>query len=626
MKHLGIEQRALWLDAGLAAIAMVSLEWYAADPQTPGWPFAWLWLRMVLMVLPVLIAIRRVEPTVAVPGLILGAYLAVLVGQPPWFLYGGLVLALWSLAGRCRVLTVAAVVILSAAAPVLLELKRFSLVTALYPGAYADIGRAEAPLAVNSPGMTHDAWETIYFNRWLWWFSVGIVVLALVFAVVRRRSRAEAPYAWQRWADLRTFLSGPETTEVRDFLLAVAAAGLILTELGQEIFKGAWWSAPSWMPYGVAAAALSLAVRRRWPVVPVALLAVASLIANWQSFQPVFSLYLAFGLALYWLVVSPKRSRSLRWTLPVAIGVLVVLPVITRVMRVRYLQLIFPEIKRRGWDATWAGVLHNSTYDGIAAKVWPIAASLVLLVPILAALGVRQYRRNRAAAARETELEQAAEELEAEQVVLTERSIIARDLHDVVAHAVNLMVIQAETGPDLVRRGETDVLAGFQRIGDTGRRALSELDRLLSTLRDEAGIADPQLAPQPGLSDLSQLVADVSKDHLPIELDLEGDLDGPPEGQQLTAYRLVQEALTNVIKHAKATGVRVAVRSEETGVRVEVTDDGVGFDVAAARRGNRHGLAGMRERVRIEGGTLDIRSTPGSGTTVDAWIPVGGRR
>ncbi|WP_165956885.1 sensor histidine kinase [Kribbella antibiotica] len=622
MLDLWTERRALWVDAVIAVAALVSLQIHAADPDTVGWPFAPWWARLLVMALPLLIVIRRFVPEVAFIGLLFAGYLAGFVGQPPWLLYGGAVLALWSLAGSCRVPTTIAVAAVPAGGLILLDrLRDDNLMTFMY--SFPNSLRDRTELFNAHDGIAWDDWYTLERRQWPWWLAAATVALAVVFLVIRHRTQAVP--VQQRRAELWAFLRSTDDQWVRMVPLAFATAGLILNEVGHDLLRGGWWSAPNWMPYGVVIAGLSLALRR-WPAIPVGLLAVASLIANWQSFGPTFSLYGAFGLALYWLVVSPKRARSLRWTLPVAIGVLALFPLITRVMRVRYLQLLFPRIKSDGWHHSYNGVLHNETYDAIAEHDWPFTLSLVLLVPILAAIAVRQYRRNRVADQREAELEQVAEELEAEQVVLTERSIIARDLHDVVAHAVNLMVIQAETGPDLVRRGEVDVLAGFQRIGDAGRRALSELDRLLSTLRDEDGIADPQLAPQPGLADLSQLVADVSKDHLPIELDLQGDLETPPEGQQLTAYRLVQEALTNVIKHAKATGVRVAVRSEETGVRVEVTDDGVGFDVAAARRGNRHGLAGMRERVRIEGGSLDIRSTPGAGTTVEAWIPVGGRR
>jgi signal transduction histidine kinase len=311
----------------------------------------------------------------------------------------------------------------------------------------------------------------------------------------------------------------------------------------------------------------------------------------------------------------------LAWSVPTALVVLAALPTIAELIRYRQMIVLFPAVGRQPLDTDPDGRLVNQIYNETVDRQWPVSLSLILLVPLCAGIAVRLYRRNRAAARREKELEREAVEREAEQVVLTERSIIARDLHDVVAHAVNLMVIQAETGPDLVRRGEDDVLAGFQRIGDAGRRALGELDRLLSALRDADGVPDPQLTPQPGLAELRQLVADVTSEQLPIELELSGDVSAPPEGQQLTAYRLVQEALTNAVRHAKATGVQVTVNVGEQWIAVEIVDDGVGFDPDAAGSRGRHGLAGMRERVRVHHGSLEIDSTPGAGTRITAWIP-----
>jgi signal transduction histidine kinase len=243
---------------------------------------------------------------------------------------------------------------------------------------------------------------------------------------------------------------------------------------------------------------------------------------------------------------------------------------------------------------------------------------------VLAGVLVRLYLRNRRAAAREAALEQRAVEQDAAQVVLTERSIIARDLHDVVAHAVNLMVIQAETGPDLLKLGDVDALAGFQRIGDAGRRALEELDRMLSALRDAEGVPDPALTPQPGLGEVAALAASLSDQGLPVELEVRGVTDGVPEGIQLTAYRLIQEALTNVVKHAKADSAKILIESGEDAVAIWVIDNGQGFDPDKPPDG-RHGLTGMQERVRIHHGTLSITSSAGAGTTISAWLPVGGR-
>jgi signal transduction histidine kinase len=114
----------------------------------------------------------------------------------------------------------------------------------------------------------------------------------------------------------------------------------------------------------------------------------------------------------------------------------------------------------------------------------------------------------------------------------------------------------------------------------------------------------------------------VAHEGLAIELDLRGDPDHPPAGQQLAAYRLVQEALTNVVRHARATKVTARVDVQDDDVLVRVVDDGRGFDPEVARSGGRHGLAGMRERVRIHDGSLQIDSAPGRGTTVTARIPV----
>jgi signal transduction histidine kinase len=253
-------------------------------------------------------------------------------------------------------------------------------------------------------------------------------------------------------------------------------------------------------------------------------------------------------------------------------------------------------------------------------RAWPIWLSALMLAAWAVGLLVRLARENRLAAARESELVKQNQEREQVQVLLEGRSQIARDLHDVVAHHVNLIVIQAETGPDLVQRDEQDVLQGFQRIGDAGRKALGELDRMLSALRDAHGVPDPSLSPQPGLKDLRQLTDGLTEQGLPISLELRGEITGIPDGAQLTAYRLVQEALTNVVKHARASEVRVLIDVSAAGIGVWITDDGEGFDPNSPPDG-RHGLTGMRERVRVHDGTLTISSHPGTGTTISALLP-----
>jgi hypothetical protein len=240
---LSVGKRAIWLDAGIAAAGLVSLQLGAANSHTDGWPYAWLWLRMLVVLFPLLIAIRRIEPTLALPGLVLGAYLAGLVGQLDWFLLGGCVLALWSLAGRCRVPTVLAVAGFSAALPLLLGFVRPNIMNLIYRDRASGLTGAGTPASFMGGITAHD-YDKIAGNGWPRWQALLIVVLALVFLAMRHRSWAAAVTARARMTDLRGFLRDPGYVRVRDVLLAIAASGLILTEIGQDLFEGNWWSAP----------------------------------------------------------------------------------------------------------------------------------------------------------------------------------------------------------------------------------------------------------------------------------------------------------------------------------------------------------------------------------------------
>jgi signal transduction histidine kinase len=457
--------------------------------------------------------------------------------------------------------------------------------------------------------------------RGIAWPLLAASLLAAWVVVVIARWRWGPRTTRQRLEDLLAAVFGKVDAVRVDALIGVGLSSLVLIEVWSEKVHGEWWTAPGWMQWILIYTPLTLAVRRRWPAIPAVVLGVAALISYWQTSE-LWSMLFALAVALYSLGTA---RPPLKWSVPTAVLILAALAVFAD--RIRYPQMvwIFPRIDNPDWDRNLArsNLYGWDVYADIVDRQWPVTLSLILLVPVVVGIAVRLYGRNRQAAAREAELEEEAVEREAEQVVLTERSIIARDLHDVVAHAVNLMVIQAETGPDLVQRGEADVLAGYQRIGDAGRRALGELDRLLSALRDEGGVPDPQLAPQPGLGDLRQLVNDISSEQLPIELELVGDTAAPPEGHQLTAYRLVQEGLTNAVRHAKATRVRVTVEISDEGIAVAVADDGAGFELAAARKGGRHGLTGMGERVRVHHGSLDIETAPGAGTVIKGWIPLG---
>ncbi|MEV6284214.1 sensor histidine kinase [Kribbella sp. NPDC051770] len=618
--------RRLFADATgdvVLAVLAIGLTQVWVLQSTDDWIYARLGFPIVVVAVPALIVLCRIEPVLAAAGLAAGAFGSLLIGNVNWAVLAGCCLALWWLPARCDrrtvVITVAGVVLL----PFAVNLIRLDLVSIALPSVYESVRDDNGQVIGEMLGIPGARFDRIYDLAWPWWYSALLLLVAVAGWLwwSRHRAGTDVKAEWQRRQELGAFLRRSDRELLLDAVLAAVASSFILLDLVRDVAKdGNWWTAPGWMPYAVAYSALTLVLRRRWPVVPVVVLAVSALLTYWQTWDS-WSVLGALGLALYSLAAGRLK---LRWVLVSAVSVLSALPLIAVLVRYQQMILIFPELDEQPFTfgIPEDGTLHNTVYDALVDRKWPVSLSLLLLLPLSLGFLARLYRRNREASQREAVLERAAAEQDAAQVVLTERSHIARDLHDVVAHAVNLMVIQAETGPDLVARGDQDVLAGFQRIGDAGRRALGELDRMLSALRDADGVPDPELTPQPGLSDLRRLVQDVAHDGLTVQLDVQGETELAPTGHQLAAYRLVQEALTNVVRHAEATKVVVMLDVQAEELRVQVSDDGHGFDPEVARAGGRHGLAGMRERVRIHHGTLTIDAGPGRGTTVAARIPL----
>ncbi|MFG1694728.1 sensor histidine kinase [Nonomuraea sp. NPDC049309] len=252
-------------------------------------------------------------------------------------------------------------------------------------------------------------------------------------------------------------------------------------------------------------------------------------------------------------------------------------------------------------------------------------------------------------------------DFEARRAVAAERARIARELHDVVTHHVGMMVVQAEAGPVLAERDPRSAERTFDTIAETGRQAMTEMRRLLGVLREESppGADAPQrgegaLEPQPGLAQVPELVEQARRAGVRASLEVDGPAGPLPAGVELSAYRIVQEALTNVMKHAGGARVRVAVRHSEGDLRIEVCDDGPGTGGgdgidrpgqngrdaqpsdedgrgAAASDSNGqgpsgHGLIGMRERVQLFGGELTAAARPEGGFAVVARLPIGGAR
>ncbi|MGY1985364.1 sensor histidine kinase [Blastococcus sp. SYSU DS0669] len=209
---------------------------------------------------------------------------------------------------------------------------------------------------------------------------------------------------------------------------------------------------------------------------------------------------------------------------------------------------------------------------------------------------------------------------QAARAVSDERARIARELHDLVAHSMGVIVIQSQAAqramegrPDLAR-------SALASIETAGRQGMAEMRRLLGLL---TGGDDGAVAPQPGLRDLGGLVARVRDAGAPVRLVVEGDLASLPAGVDLAAYRIVQEALTNVLKHAGPATVQVTVRAVGGVVDVEVRDDGRG-NHGEQGTGTGHGLVGIRERVALYGGTVDAGRLPDGGYRVRARLAVDG--
>ena len=198
-----------------------------------------------------------------------------------------------------------------------------------------------------------------------------------------------------------------------------------------------------------------------------------------------------------------------------------------------------------------------------------------------------------------------------------ERARIARELHDVVAHSISVMVVQAGAAEQVLRSDRGEAEQALQSIRTTGKSALADMRRMLGVLRSE--VDRPGLGPQPGLGDLEALVAQMRAAGLDTRLRFEGEPVALPPGPALAAYRVVQEALTNTLKHAGSTRVDVTVRFERSAVELEVIDEGA---AAPAHNGSAgHGLIGMRERMALYGGSLDVGPRRPTGWAVRARIP-----
>jgi len=241
-----------------------------------------------------------------------------------------------------------------------------------------------------------------------------------------------------------------------------------------------------------------------------------------------------------------------------------------------------------------------------------VVLSLLQLVAFwLAGVFVRARRQALSMAARSATLQR-----QAEQAAAAERARIARELHDIVAHHLSVVVLQAAGA----RASGKPAGATLEKIENSARQALAETRRLLGVLRDPDEQAG--LAPQPGIGELDALAASVRAAGLPVNLTIDGDPAALPAAVDVSVYRIVQEALTNVLKHAGPARADVTIGWSQDTVTIEIADNGAGEPGHPALAGG-HGLAGMRERAAVFGGELTAGPRPGGGFAVRARLPLG---
>ncbi|GAB3826905.1 sensor histidine kinase [Dactylosporangium cerinum] len=373
-------------------------------------------------------------------------------------------------------------------------------------------------------------------------------------------------------------------------LVPLATAGLLaVIGVAEILLDSAFSAAPAVPALALAAVVAGAALAGRFPITGAAVVALAFPIAvagglNGPTGAAVFGFFLAPGWAGY------RRAAS--WPAPLAAQLMASL-------------------------GTWlAARAAGSTVTGVAAMAWE---NLFFGLLCWGAWGVgllaRRLRDRAELLARLTTALDAERDAREHAVVAEERQRIARDMHDAVAHSISVMVLQLGAVRATLPPGtpQAEMLEGVERLG---RESVRELHTLVGILRDTPAATT---APQPSLARAEDLVAEVRAAGLPVELTVDGDLTGLPRAQDISAYRVLQEALTNVLRHAGTAAT--SVHLQRTPDSVTLTVDNAAGPATPVDSGG-HGLIGMRERVAVFSGTLAAGARPG-GYTVRAVFPLG---
>ena len=350
---------------------------------------------------------------------------------------------------------------------------------------------------------------------------------------------------------------------------------------------------PLWVAYLLAlASTLPAAVRRFWPLPVLGVVLAASVTAMAIGTGKDPSVVVAFVLYLV----------ALRYPRRIAVAALATALALTAA----------------GVVAGGAALIH-ATDSGTASRL--AASAAVIAAGWVIGAAVRQQRAYTAGLAEQAERRAHAQLAEARRAVTEERLRIARELHDVVAHSLSLIAVQAGVGNYVASTRPDEAVRALGSIEAASRGALGEMRRLLDLLRD-GDPAGPDLAPAHRLADLGQLITGTADAGVTVQLEVHGSQRDLEPGADLAAYRIVQEALTNVVKHAHTTACRVVVTYQPHAVSVEITDDGRGAPAGSAPAYPGHGIAGMAERAGLYGGELQAGPLPGGGFRVAARLPL----
>jgi signal transduction histidine kinase len=389
----------------------------------------------------------------------------------------------------------------------------------------------------------------------------------------------------RRWA--------PDPRVLVDLVVAAVIAVLSVAEVASTSAEAPPWerTADGFAYALVIAGSVSMVWRRRTPIVVLAIVSTV-LVTFWLRGHG--ALLSVLGLpALYAVAAHAEHRRRAWWALVVACILLVL--------------------------AASATVLDRP--DGFA-----YLTALSMAAFLIAAMAAGVVIRNRERIFVDTERRAAEAEAdrlaEAERAVVRERSRIAREMHDVVAHGMSVVAVQAAAGREIVHTNPDKAAEVFASIEAVGRESLTELRRMIGVLRDHAD-DDASLSPQPGITDIAAAVAQSSATGVATELVIDGRERAVAPGIGLAAFRIAQEALTNVRKHAGASAsAMVRISYEPHDLVVEVTDDGRGAVTSLSGVGTGHGLIGMRERVEIYGGEFTSGPRVGGGYAVRAILPI----